>query len=53
MYELFSAYPEACENTVKIADKCNLEIEFGNISLPKYRLSAPLTSKEYLKKLAY
>ncbi len=53
MYELFSAYPEACENTVKIADECNFEIEFGNICLPKYKFCAPLTSKEYLKKLAY
>jgi len=52
MYELFAAYPEACENTVKIAEKCNFELEFGNVCLPKYKFCAPLTSKEYLRKLA-
>ena len=53
MYELFSAYPEACENTVKIADKCNFELEFGKVCLPKYKFCAPLTAKEYLKRLAF
>ena len=53
MYELFSAYPAAYENTVKIAEKCNFKFEFGNIHLPKYSFCAPLTSKEFLRKLAF
>lgn len=53
MKDLFSAYPEACANTVKIADMCNFDFEFGNIQLPKYTFCAPLTSKEYLRKLSY
>ena len=53
MKDLFSAYPEACANTVKIADMCNFNFEFGNIQLPKYTFCAPLTSKEYLRKLSY
>ncbi len=36
MSEYFSAFPEAIENTVKIADKCNVEFEFGNTILPNY-----------------
>ena len=36
MIEYFSAFPEAIENTVKIADKCNVEFEFGHTILPNY-----------------
>ncbi len=36
MYEAFSDHPEACENTVKIAEMCDLEIPLGNVYLPKY-----------------
>ncbi len=34
--EAFKDVPEAIENTVKIADKCNLEIELGNTQLPYF-----------------
>ncbi|MBQ9703684.1 MAG: DNA polymerase III subunit alpha, partial [Clostridia bacterium] len=53
MQNLFSAYPEAYKNTVKIADMCNFDFQFGNIQLPKYKFCAPLSSNEYLKKLSY
>ena len=36
MSEFFSGVPEAIENTVKIAEKCNVEFEFGNTILPNY-----------------
>ncbi len=36
MSNYFSAFPEAIENTVKIAEKCNVEFEFGNTILPNY-----------------
>jgi DNA polymerase-3 subunit alpha len=36
MYEAFSDVPEACENTVEIAEKCNLEIPLGEVYLPLY-----------------
>lgn len=29
MYDLFAEIPEACENTVKIAERCNVELNFG------------------------
>ena len=36
MRSLFPELPEAADNTVKIADKCNLEFEFGNTKLPHF-----------------
>ncbi|MBD3168437.1 MAG: DNA polymerase III subunit alpha [candidate division Zixibacteria bacterium] len=36
MRELFKDYPEAVDNTLKIAEKCNLEIEFGKYHPPKF-----------------
>ena len=34
MEKLFGHIPEALQNTVKIADRCNVDIEFGKIKLP-------------------
>ena len=53
MAELFSYAPEAIANTQKIADRCNVEIEFGVTKLPKFDVPAPYTSWEYLNKLCY
>lgn len=36
MYEAFAHIPEACENTVKIADMCDVEIPLGEVYLPRY-----------------
>lgn len=36
MYEVFADHPEACRNTVKIADMCDLKIPLGQVYLPKY-----------------
>ncbi|MGM0556619.1 MAG: DNA polymerase III subunit alpha [Myxococcota bacterium] len=36
MREVFSDIPEACDNTVKIAEMCDLEIPLGEIFLPQY-----------------
>ncbi len=52
MAELFPSHPEALENTIKIADMCNLEFEFGNHHLPQYDTPPEFSSSfEYLKKL--
>ena len=48
MAELFSSTPEALENTVKIAQRCNLEFEFGKIKLPKFYIG-DIDHFEYLK----
>ncbi|MBO4940946.1 MAG: DNA polymerase III subunit alpha [Clostridia bacterium] len=53
MKELFSYIPEALENTQKIADMCNVEIEFGKLHLPKFDIPDGFTSPEYLRKLCY
>lgn len=51
MNELFSYIPEALENTQKIAEMCNVEIEFGKLHLPKFDLPDGYTSYEYLTEL--
>ena len=38
MEELFAAYPEAVENTQRIADRCQLEFTFGKYHLPEFQL---------------
>jgi DNA polymerase-3 subunit alpha len=52
MTDYFSNVPEAIENTVKIADKCNVEFEFGHTILPNYDVPEEFkTHYDYLKKL--
>ncbi len=52
MTEYFKNLPDAIENTVKIADKCNVDFEFGNTILPNYEVPAEYpTHYDYLKKL--
>ena len=52
MSDYFSGVPEAIENTVKIADKCNVTFEFGHTILPNYDVPAEYaTHYDYLKKL--
>lgn len=53
MKELFPYALEALENTQKIADRCNVEIEFGVTKLPKYDVPSGYTSWEYLNKLCF
>ena len=53
MRQLFPYALQALENTQKIADRCNVEIEFGVTKLPKYDVPDGLTSWEYLNKLCY
>ena len=52
MRALFPERPEAADNTVKIAEKCSFDFEFGHYHLPRFRLPEGETdSFEYLKKL--
>ncbi len=51
MDELFSYIPEAIENTQRVADMCNVDIEFGKLHLPKFDLPEGYTSYEYLAEL--
>ena len=52
MGDYFKNVPEAIENTVKIAEKCNVEFEFGHTILPNYDVPEEFeTHYDYLKKL--
>ncbi len=51
MKELFPYAPEALENTQRIADRCNVEIEFGVTKLPRYEVPEGYDSWGYLNKL--
>ena len=51
MREIFRDTPDAIENTAKIAEQCNLEIELGNIQLPHFDLPEGFDDKSYLEKL--
>ena len=53
MKALFPYAPEALENTQKIADRCNVEIEFGRSRLPHFEVPEGYDSWTYLRKLCY
>ena len=54
--EMRAVFPyalEALENTQKIADRCNVEIEFGSYKLPHFDIPEGYTSYEYLRELCF
>ena len=52
MAEYFKAFPDAIENTVKIAEQCNVEFEFGHTILPNYNVPPEYpTHYDFLKEL--
>ncbi|MEK7374097.1 MAG: DNA polymerase III subunit alpha [Thermodesulfobacteriota bacterium] len=52
MKRLFSHCPEAIDNTINIAEKCNLTFEFGSILLPHFEINPDETLDERLKREA-
>ena len=51
---LFDEVPEACDNTLWIAERCNVEIEFGNPQLPNFPLPEGFENDaEYLRFLTF
>ena len=53
MTELFKNLPQAIENTVKIAEMCNVELEFGKYHLPEFKLPPEIDHFDYLKRLCF
>ncbi|MBI5742622.1 MAG: DNA polymerase III subunit alpha, partial [Candidatus Niyogibacteria bacterium] len=53
MRELFKDTPEAIENTLKIAERCNLELELGKLQLPHFETPAGHTVETYLAELCH
>ena len=54
MYDLFKKYPSAIENTVKIAESCDVDIPIGDIHLPEFPIPHDFSSNvpdEYLENL--
>ena len=49
MRALFPDIPEAADNTVKIAEMCNMDFEFGHYHLPEFKLPEGVDSFDYLK----
>jgi len=48
MQQLFSDLPSAITNSVEIAKRCNLQLDFSAIHLPKYKVPQGLTTEQYL-----
>lgn len=53
MDKLFSLYPQALENTVRIAEMCNVEFEFGKIKLPLFRMNNVSDNKKFFSELCF
>ncbi|NQD91745.1 DNA polymerase III subunit alpha [Pseudomonas sp. CrR25] len=53
MRELFSDLPEALENTVEIAKRCNIEVQLGKYFLPDFPVPAGMTMDEYFRKVSF
>lgn len=51
MAELFGGYPEAMENTCRIADRCNVKLEFGHLLLPEFPVPEGFDAVSYLRHL--
>ena len=54
MREALKDYPlEAITNTLEIADRCKLKLEYGESVMPKYEVPEGYTDDSYLKELCY
>ncbi len=54
MRTIFSENPDACDNTLKIAERCNVTFEFGKLQMPEYPLPKNYTdAAQYLHDLCY
>lgn len=51
--EIFKDIPEAVENTMKIADMCNLELELGKWVFPDFKIEGGKTPNEKMRELVY
>ncbi|WP_066459388.1 DNA polymerase III subunit alpha [Anaerotruncus rubiinfantis] len=53
MEDLFKNFPGAIENTLKIAQRCNVEFEFGNTKLPLFVAPGGEDNRDYFRRLCY
>lgn len=53
MTELFSDLPEAIENTVEIAKRCNVDVLLGTYFLPDFPVPEGMTMEDYFRELSH
>jgi DNA polymerase-3 subunit alpha len=51
MRALFAEQPEAIQNTLEVAEKCNLELEFGKLHYPVFHPPEPMSREAFLRHL--
>ena len=51
MREAFRDLPEACDNTLRIAEMCELELSYGDLHLPRFEPPAGMDHDAYLRRL--
>src|SRR5439155_12930841 len=51
MKAIFAEVPDAVQNTLEVAEKCNLEIEFGKLHYPVFTPPEHFSREGYLRKL--
>ena len=51
MKALFAEVPEAIQNTLEVAEKCNVELKFGELHYPVFEPPEHFTREGYLRKL--
>ena len=52
MFEVFHDHPEAVTNTVELAERCNFELDTGNLKLPEFHVPQGESVESYLGALA-
>ncbi|NBI08179.1 DNA polymerase III subunit alpha [Senegalia massiliensis] len=53
MSEVFPEHLQALENTVKISERCNVELDFNTLHLPEFEVPKGYTNESYFEKLCY
>lgn len=53
MTSIFAEFPEAIENTIRIADRCDVSFEFGSLHMPKFILPDNKDAYVLLKEACY
>ena len=51
MRKLFSNTPDACDNTARIAERCDVTFTFGELHLPEFHAPDGMSNREYLRGL--
>ncbi|SFB97155.1 DNA polymerase III, alpha subunit [Marinospirillum celere] len=53
MQELFSDLPEALQNSVEIAKRCNIDLRLGEYFLPEYPIPEGMTQDEFFRQISH